>query len=125
MSREDTMCTHTILEDEMLVVEDVSADPRFAGNERLAELDIEAYAGVPLRTPAGTPIGAFCVIHDEPRTFSDAGLVDLQLFAAEVMDQLELRRRLVEAETGESTPPEEGAASSVDGTGGTTEGEDT
>ena len=107
VAREDTMCTHTILEDELLVVEDVDADPRFRDNERLAKLDIEAYAGVPLRTPGGAAIGAFCLTHYEPRSFSDAELDDLERFGDEAMEQLELRRMLNErddtgAETGEA-----------------------
>jgi CheY-like chemotaxis protein len=76
-------------------------------DERLAKLDIEAYAGVPLRTPGGAAIGAFCLIHDEPRSFSDAELDDLERFGDEAMEQLELRRLLNErddtgAETGEA-----------------------
>jgi CheY-like chemotaxis protein len=97
LTREDSMCTHTILEDDMLVVEDVDTDPRFADNERLAELDITAYAGVPLRTPRGATIGAFCLTHSETRSFSEAELADLRRFADEAMEQLELRRRLDEA----------------------------
>lgn len=97
VAREDTMCTHTILEDDMLVVEDVDADPRFSDNDSLAELDIKAYAGVPLRTPQGTAVGAFCLINKEPRTFTDAELADLRRFGNEAMAQLELRRRLAEA----------------------------
>lgn len=96
LTREDSMCTHTILEDEMLVVEDVDADPRFADNDRLDELDIAAYAGVPLRTPRGATIGAFCLTNAEPRSFSADERDALQRFAAEAMEQLELRRRLTE-----------------------------
>jgi CheY-like chemotaxis protein len=98
LDREDTMCTHTILEDDMMVVEDVNADPRFADNDRLAELDIAAYAGVPLRTPRGATIGAFCLTHGEPREFTEGERADLRLFADEAMEQLELRRRLEEGD---------------------------
>jgi len=103
LTREDSMCTHTILETDVMVVEDVHADPRFADNERLEELDIEAYAGVPLRTPRGATIGAFCLTHGEPRPFSESELADLRRFADEAMEQLELRRRL--DETGEEGDP--------------------
>lgn len=103
LEREDTMCTHTLLEDELLVVEDVRADPRFADNERLVELDIAAYAGVPLRTGENASIGAFCLTHSEPRSFSDEELADLQRFADEAMEQLELRRMLNERDDGGET----------------------
>jgi len=96
LAREDSMCTHTILEDDILVVDDTHADERFEDNDRLDELNIRAYAGVPLETPRGATIGAFCLTDDEPRAFSDEDLANLRLFAEEAMDQLELRRRLAE-----------------------------
>jgi len=98
LSREDSMCTHTILEDDLMIVEDTHEDGRFADNDRLDELDIRAYAGVPLETPRGATIGAFCLTHDEPRSFTDDELADLRRFADEAMDQLELRRQLNECE---------------------------
>lgn len=46
LSRENSICTHTILRDDAMVVEDTATDDRFADNERLVELDIRSYAGV-------------------------------------------------------------------------------
>ncbi|WP_135366400.1 GAF domain-containing protein [Halosimplex halophilum] len=100
LTREDSICTHTILEDDLFVVEDTHEDDRFADNDRLDELDIRAYAGVPLETPRGATVGAFCLTHDEPRTFSADELADLRLFADEAMEQLELRRQLNDCESG-------------------------
>jgi len=114
LAREDSMCTHTILEDDMLVVDDTHADERFEDNDRLDELNMQAYAGVPLETPRGATIGAFCLIDDEPRAFSDEDLADLRLFGEEAMDQLELRQRLEERsddlEPGEADGADGGAA---------------
>ncbi|WP_436929337.1 GAF domain-containing protein [Halosimplex halobium] len=122
LSREDSMCTHTILRDDLMVVEDTHADDRFADNDRLDELDIRAYAGVPLETPRGATIGAFCLTHDEPRSFSEDGLADLRRFADEAMDQLELRRQLNECEDerdadGHGTDSEEGDRDAATGAG--------
>jgi len=94
LAREDTICTHTILEESTMVVENVREDPRFAANDRLAELDIRSYAGVRLTTPEGHAIGALCCIDDEPREYSDAEIRDLELFGEEANEQLRLRRRL-------------------------------
>mgnify|MGYP000725216248 CR=1 FL=1 len=94
LAREDTICTHTILQEDLLVVEDVTEDPRFAGNDALRELDIRSYAGVRLTTPEGHAIGALCCTDSEPRSYTDEELADLRLFADEAMEQLELRRRL-------------------------------
>lgn len=102
IDREDSICTHTILQDDSMVVEDVQADTRFGNIPELENLDIRSYAGVPLKTPGGLPIGALCLIHDQPRSYDDAEIDTLQLFADELMEQLELRRRLAErpAESG-------------------------
>lgn len=109
LDREDTICTYTLLEDDHLVVENVQADSRFADVEALEELDIRSYAGVPLRTPDGLPIGALCLIHDEPRSYTESEMTDLHGFADELMEQLELRRRLRETERAVPGPDHEGA----------------
>ncbi len=106
LTREDSICTYAVLDEDVTVVENVQADPRFEHNETLKQLDIRAYAGANLTTADGTVIGELCLIDDEPRRFTDEELTDLQLFAEEVSDQLELRRRLREEET-ESTSAEE------------------
>lgn len=92
--REDSVCTYAMLDDGVTVIEDVQADPRFEHNDRLREKGVSAYAGANLTTPEGHVLGELCLIDDEPRSFTDAELADLQLFADEIMEQLELRRRL-------------------------------
>ena len=94
MDREDTICTYAILDEDVTVIQDVQADPRFDHNETLKQLDIRSYAGANITTADGTVIGELCLIHDEPRTYTAEELTDLQLFADEVSEQLELRRKL-------------------------------
>jgi GAF domain-containing protein len=97
LAREDSVCTYAILEDDVTVVEHVQDDPRFEANETLRELGVRSYAGANLTTPDGHTVGQVCLIHDEPRAYTETELADLQLFADEVMEQLELRRRLADA----------------------------
>jgi len=106
LDREDAICSHTLLEDEHLVVEHVQSDARFADIETLEALDIRSYAGVPLTTPEGLPIGAMCLIDDAPRSYSDDDIEDLHRFADELMEQLELRRRLSAVERTVPKPDE-------------------
>jgi len=94
LSREDTICTHTILTDEVMVVENVQEDPRFAGVDHLDELDIRSYAGARITDDEGNALGAVCCIHGEPRSYTRAERDDLRRFADEVQEQLSLRRRL-------------------------------
>jgi len=51
------------------------------------------YAGEPLVTEEGYPIGALCLRDDEPRSFSERERRMLSLLADEVADRLRLRRR--------------------------------
>lgn len=103
LARENSICTHTVLDEEVTVVEDVTEDPRFASNDRLRELDIRSYAGARLTTPEGHAIGALCCVDDEPRSYSESERTDLALFAEEAREQLVLRSRLNGARTETST----------------------
>lgn len=92
--RDESICTYAILSEGVTVVEDVADDARFAGNETLAELDIEFYAGAPLRTADGLPLGTLCVYDDEPGSLTDAEADYLELLADEAVQWLELHDRL-------------------------------
>jgi len=94
LSREDSICTHTILSDETMVVEDTHEDPRFAEVDELDRLDIRSYAGVRITDENGNAIGAVCCTDSEPRRYTQTELDDLRRFADEVEEQLLLRRRL-------------------------------
>jgi PAS domain S-box-containing protein len=74
--RETSFCQHAMLEPEIMVVPDATADPRFADNPLVTgEMNIRFYAGAPLISDDGIPLGSLCVIDTEPR----AGLTPLQL----------------------------------------------
>jgi len=94
LAREDAICAHTILLEEVMVVEDTHEDRRFAGVDRLDELDIRSYAGARITDTDGNALGAVCCIHGEPRSYAQAERDDLRRFADEVQEQLELRNRL-------------------------------
>ncbi|WP_237213369.1 PAS domain S-box protein [Falsiroseomonas oryziterrae] len=90
-----SICRHAILEPGIMVVPDLGADPRFAGNPLVAAAGgLRFYAGALLETPDGLPIGAVAVLDRRPRPegISDHQRDTLRGLAEQVMAQLEARR---------------------------------
>ena len=97
--REESICAHAILGQDMFIVEDAALDERFQDNPLVTgTVQLRFYAGVPLCTPDGHNIGTLCVIDREPRPFSPEQKEALRILAHQVVAQLELRRHLVELE---------------------------
>jgi diguanylate cyclase (GGDEF)-like protein len=91
--RSISFCTHTIQQDEPLVIPNALEDPRFANSPLVTcEGGVRMYVGVPLRTPGGFNIGALCAINSKPGTISADQLNVMQDLARLVVDELELRK---------------------------------
>jgi diguanylate cyclase (GGDEF)-like protein len=90
-SREISFCGHAILAEHVFVIKDATQDPRFADNPLVTgEPRIRFYAGCPIHGPGGQRIGTLCLIHPEPRQFSDTDEQMLRDLAALVDDELAL-----------------------------------
>ncbi len=75
-SRETSFCAHAMLKDQIMVVPDATRDPRFVDNALVTgDMHIRFYAGAPLISDDGIPLGSLCVIDTEPRD----GLTPLQM----------------------------------------------
>jgi diguanylate cyclase (GGDEF)-like protein/PAS domain S-box-containing protein len=86
-----SFCKHVVSSGQPLVVEDARESSLLRDNLAIAELGVIAYAGVPLES-AGEAIGAFCVIEQRPRIWSDDDLRVLRELARAVEAQIELRQ---------------------------------
>ncbi len=99
-SRELSFCKHAMLGPDIMVIPDATKDHRFAENALVTgEPHIRFYAGAPLTSPEGVPLGSLCVIDRVPRD----GLTPLQtqgltVLAAQVMNLMEARRMLLAKE---------------------------
>lgn len=81
--RSISFCTHAVAASTMLVVPDADLDPRFAHNPLvLGPPHIRFYAGQPIYSADGHPLGTLCVIDRAPRQFSDADRRQLRDLAA-------------------------------------------
>ncbi|MCW1429993.1 putative bifunctional diguanylate cyclase/phosphodiesterase [Novosphingobium sp. JCM 18896] len=93
LRRDVSFCAHAINQDEVMVVEDATLDPRFHDNPIVLAGLIRFYAGVALRSPSGHALGALCVIDGKPRAgFTQRDRAQLRELAGMVSDKLELRR---------------------------------
>ena len=94
-------CSHAIALDDMLVVPDTLADERFVTHPHVTGAPgIRFYAGQPLHSVDGQPLGTLCIIDTAPRTFGDADRRMLCDLAQLVQDELN-RDVLVAARTRE------------------------
>jgi len=102
--RGDALCNHAIRSDEVMVVPDAAADPRFSENPFVTgETGLRFYAGAPLTVAGGLRIGTLCVIDRQPRAdFGPEHAAALAALAAEVA--AELARREVAAATAPDAP---------------------
>lgn len=97
-----SFCQHVVEEQTALVVGDACNDARVCDNLAIEELNVAAYAGVPLCDRDGNVLGSFCVIDDHPRPWKDDELTLLRLLAEAVAEEIELARRAYLAEKAEA-----------------------
>jgi PAS domain S-box-containing protein len=92
-----SVCTHAIEGTTLMVVPDLTRDPRFSDNPLLRDvLGLRFYAGAPLITPEGHALGTICVMDYRPRELTPDQNDALTRLARQAIAQLELRRSLLE-----------------------------
>lgn len=98
--RDEAFCNHVIqAPDALMEVRDATRDPRFADNPYVTGGDaVRFYAGMPLVTPGGAPIGTICVLDRQPRALTDDQRAGLASLARITMNLLEARHRERELE---------------------------
>ncbi|MCE0503857.1 GAF domain-containing sensor histidine kinase [Roseivivax sp. GX 12232] len=79
MPKDQSFCTHAIMSDEVMVIPDLSADPKFERHPMVAEGGPGArfYAGVPLVLSSGYRIGSLCALDLKPHEMPSDNQIEL------------------------------------------------
>ena len=93
--RELAFCAHAINDAEnTLLVNDARKDERFYDNPLVTgDPNVIFYAGVPLKSEAGLPLGTLCVIDNKPNGLNKGQKESLRILSKQVMNLLVLRKK--------------------------------
>ena len=88
--KEYAFCAHAINDPKnVFIVQDARNDERFYDNPLVTgEPHVIFYAGVPLLSPKGLPLGTLCVIDHKPKLLSNSQINSLQALSKQVMNIL-------------------------------------
>jgi diguanylate cyclase (GGDEF)-like protein len=84
---------------QLLVIEDIARDSRLRTTAvRIDQSPLRFYAGMPLISPDGYPLGILCVMDVRPRQLNAQQRTGLEALARQIQHLFELRRRALEQE---------------------------
>lgn len=91
--KEYAFCAHAINDSkDIFIIEDARKDKRFHDNPLVVDdPNVIFYAGVPLKSEEGLPMGTLCVIDNKPKQLTTNQLNSLRALARQVMNLFELR----------------------------------
>jgi PAS domain S-box-containing protein len=93
IDRNHSICSQTILQNDLLVVPDAQADPRFKDFPFVKSGPcIRFYAGVPLLSSDGYALGTLCVLGKEKRDLTSTQAEALRALSRQISRLLEFRR---------------------------------
>ena len=95
--KEFAFCAHAINDpDNVFIVQDARLDKRFFDNPLVVDdPNVIFYAGVPLISEAGLPLGTLCVIDNVPKALSPKQIQSLSALADQVINLLTLRKKKI------------------------------
>lgn len=101
-----SFCAHALLQNEMLIIENAAADPRFYDNPLVTNPPhVRFYAGQPLVHPNGSVLGTLCIIDRKPRRLSERekqALRDLAAIVENELNSVEIAKNIIERERAEA-----------------------
>ena len=96
--RDFSFCAHSILNpNKLFIINDATKDKRFFDNPlTIDDPNVIFYAGAPLNSSEGFPLGTLCVIDNKPNVLSKNQKESLKLLAKQVVNLFELRKKKIE-----------------------------
>ena len=88
----NSFCKHVVGSREPLVVADARRDPLFRQTVGASDVEVIAYAGVPLITSEGYALGTFCIVDRQPHDWTEEEIGILRVLATSAMSEIELQR---------------------------------
>ena len=97
-----SVCQYVVAAGRPLTIDDALADTTYRRHPAVVDFGIRSYAGMPLFSPDGLPVGALCVLDVQPRSWTDEDLLNLEDLAAiatreialHVHDRIQAHRRV-------------------------------
>ncbi|MFJ8749555.1 GAF domain-containing SpoIIE family protein phosphatase [Streptomyces sp. NPDC102441] len=86
-----SFCQHVVLDGRPLVLEDTRVHARTCASLAIPDLQVIAYAGMPLTDADGQVLGSLCAIDHKPRKWAEGELQDLGDLTAACSVELRLR----------------------------------
>jgi GAF domain-containing protein len=97
VERGSSLCSLAILDKNPTVFKDALKEPCLLANPLVTgQFGLKFYAGAPIITKDGFAIGTVCIVGKEPRNFSKEEETMLHDFAQSAMNELDIRRQLLE-----------------------------
>ena len=95
--RDGSFCSHAVLHDDVMIIEDATLDERFSQNPLVTcpTTHVRFYAGTPLQSDDGLPLGVLCAIGSQPRTMTDLQTQTLKVMGNQIMAQMNLHRSVL------------------------------
>jgi GAF domain-containing protein len=91
-SRDVSICSHAILQEDVFVIENAIAHELFKSNPLVnGSVHVRFYAGAPVYSPSGRKMGTLCVIDRRPKTMLPKYAEALKKLARQASRLLELR----------------------------------
>jgi diguanylate cyclase (GGDEF)-like protein len=91
-----SFCQHVVRSAEPVIIQNARTDPLVKDRTLIDQLHTESYVGIPLTTSQGHVLGAFCVMDDHARTWSEDEVNLIRDVAILAMTEVELRSEIME-----------------------------